>query len=150
MAMKTFVRQFALGVFSVGCLVLFTVLVQAEEKRAMSIVDLLNVPALNDPGLSPDGNQLLYVLSLPDWKENRRIGHIWRINADGSNPVQMTNGEKGEGVPRWSPDGSRIASGSISVACRRPGCVQETRCAVCARRADEVDSRVGRPVAASP
>jgi dipeptidyl aminopeptidase/acylaminoacyl peptidase len=109
MAMKTFVRQFALGVFSVGCLVLFTVLVQAEEKRAMSIADLLNVPALNDPRLSPDGNQLLYVLTVTDWKENRRIGHIWRINADGSNPVQMTNGEKGEGVPRWSPDGQWIA-----------------------------------------
>ena len=36
-------------------------------------------------------------------------GHIWRINADGSGSVQLTNGTTGESSPRWSPDGTRIA-----------------------------------------
>ncbi len=75
----------------------------------MTVVDLINVPSLTDPQLSPDGKQILYVLAEANWKENRRISHIWRVNSDGTERIQMTNGEKGESVPRWSPDGKWIA-----------------------------------------
>ena len=44
-----------------------------------------------------------------DWKANRRVGHIYRINTDGTNQVQLTFGERGESSPRWSPDGKSIA-----------------------------------------
>ena len=95
----------------ITCFILISMvsLASSETKRAMTIVDLINVPSLGDPQLSPDGGQLLYTLSEPDWKENKRIGHIWRINSDGSNPIKMTNGENGESSPRWSPNGSVIA-----------------------------------------
>ena len=95
----------------ITCFILISMvsLASSETKRAMTIVDLINVPSLGDPRLSPDGGQLLYTLSEPDWKENKRIGHIWRINSDGSNPIKMTNGENGESSPRWSPNGSLIA-----------------------------------------
>ena len=39
----------------------------SETKKAMTIVDLINVPSLGDPRLSPDGGQLLYTLSEDDW-----------------------------------------------------------------------------------
>src|SRR5213594_3624535 len=81
----------------------------AQTRRPMTLVDLIEVPQLSDPQLSPDGRQVLIVMSKPDWKANTRISHIWRIQADGSGLVQMTNGAKGESGPRWSPDGSRIA-----------------------------------------
>jgi dipeptidyl aminopeptidase/acylaminoacyl peptidase len=81
----------------------------AQTKRAMSPVDLIEVPRVLDPQLSPDGRQILYVLDRPDWKENRRIGHVWRVNADGSAATQLTYGQRGETSPRWSPDGARIA-----------------------------------------
>jgi len=81
----------------------------AQEPRAMSIVDMISIPQLGDPQLSPDGRQLLYTLSNADWKANRRVSHIWRVNADGSGTVQLTNGARGENSPRWSPDGSQIA-----------------------------------------
>jgi dipeptidyl aminopeptidase/acylaminoacyl peptidase len=80
-----------------------------QAKRAMTIVDLLEVPQLRDPQLSPDGSQLLYVLGNADWKANKRISHIWRIDADGTDAVQLTNGHDGESMPRWSPDGRHIA-----------------------------------------
>jgi len=80
-----------------------------QEKRPMTIVDLLEVPQLRDAQLAPDGSQLVYVLSGADWKANRRIGHIWRLNADGTGLVQLTTGEDGESTPRWSPDGRHIA-----------------------------------------
>ncbi len=48
--------------------------------------------------VSPDGR---YVVFTSDLKGER---HIWRLNIDGSNPVQLTNGT-GEDNPYCSPDG---------------------------------------------
>ncbi len=81
----------------------------AQGQRSMTLVDLLEVPSLGDPALSPDGRQLVYTMSRPDWKANRRVGHIWRMNLDGSATVQLTNGPRSESSPRWSPDGKTIA-----------------------------------------
>jgi dipeptidyl aminopeptidase/acylaminoacyl peptidase len=94
--------------------ILFVVVALADEsaaqtRRVMSPLDLIEVPRVLDPQLSPDGKQVVYVLDRPDWKANRRIGHIWRVNADGSGAVQLTRGERGENNPRWSPDGARVA-----------------------------------------
>ncbi|KPK74753.1 MAG: hypothetical protein AMS25_19175, partial [Gemmatimonas sp. SM23_52] len=75
----------------------------------MTIVDLINIPSLYDPRLSPEGSQLLYVLSEADWEKNRTVSHIWRVDVDGANTLQLTHGEDGEGSPRWSPDGELIA-----------------------------------------
>ncbi len=82
---------------------------EAQEKRAMTVVDLIDVPALGSPRVSPDGSQVLFTRSDTDWKDNGRTTHIYRIQADGSREVQLTNGEDGESHPRWSPDGSLVA-----------------------------------------
>ena len=80
-----------------------------DAPRPMTIVDLINVPGVGDPQISPDGSQLLYVRTDADWDENGTRSHIWRANAAGSGSVQMTNGENSESNPRWSPDGTTIA-----------------------------------------
>jgi Tol biopolymer transport system component len=81
----------------------------AQDKRPLSFVDSIEMPFVTDPQVSPDGKQILFVMDKPDWKNNRRVGHIYRINADGTNQVQLTFGERGESSPRWSPDGKTIA-----------------------------------------
>ncbi len=75
------------------------------EKRGMTLLDVINMPQLVDPQISPDGKQILFVESRPNWKANRRIQHIWRVNVDGSGLTQMTDGVDGENTPLWSPDG---------------------------------------------
>ena len=81
----------------------------SAEPRPMTLLDLINVPQVVDPQISPDGKQILFVESRPNWKLDRRIQHIWRVNADGSGLTQMTDGVDGENTPLWSPDGKTIA-----------------------------------------
>lgn len=81
----------------------------AAGKRPMTLVDLLSLPGVQDPQLSPDGRHVLFVRDEADWKANRRVGHIHRIDITGENEVQLTFGERGESSPRWSPDGRRVA-----------------------------------------
>ncbi len=78
-------------------------------QRPMTLVDMLNVPRISDPQLSPDGREIVFVQSDANWKADRRINHIWRINTDGSGLAQLTNGTDGEADPHWSPDGKTIA-----------------------------------------
>jgi len=75
----------------------------------MGIVDLLNVPRLGDPQVSPDGNDVIYTRADADWKVGRRVLHVWRSRLDGGRPAQLTSSTDGENGPRWSPDGRTIA-----------------------------------------
>ena len=86
-----------------------TAAVRTQTPRPMGIVDLLNVPRLTEPRLSPDGRQVVYTRADADWKIGRRISHIWRVPIDGGQPAQLTSGAEGESGPRWSPDGKTIA-----------------------------------------
>ena len=90
-------------------LLLTTILNAQDDKRAMSIVDFLNIPGVSDPQLSPDGIKMIYILSESNWKSNRQISHIWLVNANGQDAHQITFGTDGESDPLWSPDGRWIS-----------------------------------------
>ena len=94
---------------SVLSVCVFSLAAFAQTPRPMKLVDMINVPQVSDPQISPDGRQILFVQSDADWKADRRISHIWKTNADGSGLVQMTTGQDGETSPRWSPNGGMIA-----------------------------------------
>src|SRR5437773_7188470 len=81
----------------------------AQSPRPMGIVDLLSLPRLADPRLSPDGRDGVFTLGEADWKSGRRISHIWRTRVDGGQAVQLTHGAENENTPRWAPDGRTIA-----------------------------------------
>ena len=84
-------------------------LLRAQAPRPMGIVDLLNLPRLTDPQISPDGRDIVFARGEADWKVGRRVSHLWRARLDGGQPVQLTQGAESENSPRWSPDGKTIA-----------------------------------------
>ena len=55
----------------------------------------------DEPSVSADGRYIVF----------KSTGHIWRINIDGSDPQQLTNGP-GEGWPECSPDGKWVVYAS--------------------------------------
>ena len=49
----------------------------SRRKNARSRSSTHRMPLISDPQVSPDGKQILFVMDKPDWKANRRVGHIY-------------------------------------------------------------------------
>ena len=57
---------------------------------------------------SPDGATIAYVAGFNN-EEDHWTAHIWSVNADGTRPAQLTDGDTQDRWPAWSPNGTRIA-----------------------------------------
>ena len=60
------------------------------------------------PAWSPDGSKIAFDRGSGQWVKGDPVSHIFVVDADGSNLVQLTSGEFGDRSPSWSPDGKRI------------------------------------------
>jgi len=81
--------------------------------------DLLKLKAISQVDISPDGGQVVFVLTSMGKDEGDNTGerdryryyrHLWMIDLEG--PVslgQLTYGDRNDNSPIWSPDGSQIA-----------------------------------------
>src|SRR5262245_58742323 len=68
---------------------------QPRAPRAMSLVDIAELPRALDPQLSPDGRFVVYALSHADWKANRPVFQLWRQEIGHGAPVQLTFADGG-------------------------------------------------------
>ena len=72
-----------------------------------------------EPAWSPDGRQITFV----SYRDLERIpkgeihrGEIYLMNADGSNPINLTHApDRADGISSWSPDGGQIAFTSATL-----------------------------------
>lgn len=68
-----------------------------------TVRQLLMTPEVDsEPSFSPDGKQIAFV------SDRAGSQDIWLCNADGSNPVPLTDTPGAELHPAWSPDGKAI------------------------------------------
>jgi Tol biopolymer transport system component len=79
-------------------------LVRYDPKSSQFLPFLSGISA-GELDFSRDGQWITYV-SYPD-------GAIWRSRLDGSDRLQLTYPNGLDGLPRWSPDGTRVAYVSI-------------------------------------
>ena len=70
---------------------------------------LLAFGRLSDPQLSPDGRHILYGVSYTSVEENRSCRNLFIVNADGTEPRQLTKDGKSISCARWIDGGKGIA-----------------------------------------
>ena len=60
---------------------------------------------------SPDGSKVLYTVREAVMTDDRSefINQVFLANADGTNTIQLTRGEKNSAVPQWSPNAQLIS-----------------------------------------
>ena len=79
--------------------------------RPMSFLDMQLLRQIAAPASSPDGQWLLYTLSVPDWKESRRQSDVYLVSTQQGAPStrRLTfTADKNETAPAWSRDGRFI------------------------------------------
>ncbi|MCF8266461.1 MAG: S9 family peptidase [Ignavibacteriales bacterium] len=87
----------------------FTFFLSAQSKIPMSPEDLYSILKVSDAQISPDGKQIVYVVSNPDLTENKYNSDIWIVSASSNAQRQLTRGGGSDYHPRWYSDSRTIA-----------------------------------------
>ena len=74
----------------------------------MRIDDLAGIVVPEQPALSPDATQCVYVLRELDADEDRTVRSIWTVGVAEGEARRLTNGPA-DASPAWSPDGTTLA-----------------------------------------
>ncbi|MEJ1238469.1 S9 family peptidase [Chryseolinea sp. T2] len=103
-------------------LIIFIIGVQptfAQDKKPYIVAsDLMHIVSVNQINISPDGARAVAVVTRKKSKEDpvkktteySYTQHLYLLDIKGDKaPVQLTYGDRRDGQPRWSPDGSSIA-----------------------------------------
>jgi len=76
-------------------------------KKRITPEELDNLISVGNPQISPDGSQILYTRK--SVKDGINHTTVWIASTTGSNkPRELTTDGK-DGMPRWSPDGTKVA-----------------------------------------
>lgn len=75
----------------------------------MKPIDIGDIVDVDGVRLSPDGRSVAYVLTTIDVSANTYLGRVWIVATDGSQPPRRLTDGEGDDLPRWSPDGGRLA-----------------------------------------
>ncbi len=96
-------------VSAIAALCLLTAMPAAAQRRVMTAEDVVTLKAVSNPQISPDGAEIVFVMSEADLKANESFSHIWIVPTGGGEPRRFTWSLKNESAPQWSPDGKWIA-----------------------------------------
>ncbi|MEO0690698.1 MAG: S9 family peptidase, partial [Pseudomonadota bacterium] len=104
----------ALAGLSAGLLSIATTAAHAQDNptsdlRLFTAEDVFELEWADDPQISPDGKQAIYLRRFNDIQTDRTRAHVWIVNLDGSGHQPLLADEGSYRSARWSPDGSRIA-----------------------------------------
>ncbi len=74
-----------------------------------TLADLRHIVSLSDPQVSPDGREIVVVVTTPDWNTDKASDEIDLIDIATGARRPLTRYRTDVASPRWSPDGKRLA-----------------------------------------
>ncbi len=95
----------AIFLFVILCV---AVRVPAAEKRAFTLDDLYRLKSISSLELSPNGKEMLFVVTNFNLKKAKKNSDIWRMNLKTGEAEQLTFNEAADFAPKWSADGKNI------------------------------------------
>ena len=81
----------------------------AQEKRAITVEDLLAIRDVSSVDLSPDGAWAAYTVKRNDMDEDKIFTRIWMVSMEDGTVLPLTGETYSASDPQWSPDGSQLA-----------------------------------------
>jgi dipeptidyl aminopeptidase/acylaminoacyl peptidase len=81
----------------------------AAQGRNFTLPDLRHIVSLSDPQVSPDGREIVVVVTTPDWTTDKATHEIDLIDVASGARRPLTRYREDVSSPRWSPDGKRLA-----------------------------------------
>jgi dipeptidyl aminopeptidase/acylaminoacyl peptidase len=87
-------------------------LLSQDNINKFTTQDFLAMSSLSSPRISPDGAQIVYSFGEKEKWDSRSNYNLWLISTDGTKRMRLTNSDKNDRNPLWSPDGSKIAFSS--------------------------------------
>jgi dipeptidyl aminopeptidase/acylaminoacyl peptidase len=98
--------------FAVPVLLTCAVTVRAAAVPAdrFGPADLARLADVAEPAFAPDGESVVYSVTVTNAAEDKLQSDLWRVGYDGRNRTQLTDTPKhDEWAPEWSPDGRWLA-----------------------------------------
>ncbi|HEX4620721.1 MAG TPA: LpqB family beta-propeller domain-containing protein, partial [Myxococcaceae bacterium] len=113
-------------------------LLAALAAHPLDARDMQSMDRVGNPVASPDGRQIVFVVTSTDLDANKRARNLWWMRPDGVGLKRLTSGGTDE-EPIWSPD-----SATLFFVSRRSGKQQIWRIAPAGGEAEQVtDEPVG-------
>jgi len=80
-----------------------------QARRPVEAQDLYALQLITDVRIAPDGQQVVYGVQRVDRSSEKKYANLWLARTDGSSCRQFTQGDQTDAMPRWSPDGTKLA-----------------------------------------
>ena len=101
------------AIIRITLLLVFPIVAFAQNgTKPIVTSDVLKLTTANQIQISNDGTKAVMVVTKKAVKKEKEYyytRHLYMINLSGGDPIQLTFGDRNDGNPAWSPDGSSIA-----------------------------------------
>ena len=96
------------SLLAAAMILLICLTASGQQKRPMTLRDVMDIKQVGSPMISPDGKHVVYTLNYPDMQTNETNTEIWFVSSEGTDARRFTSG-KNDRSPKWSPNGRWIA-----------------------------------------
>jgi len=81
----------------------------ADDVSKLELKDIFELEYAADPQISPDGQSIVYVRRSMDIMTDRARSNLWMLDVRSGEHRPLLSGTANYSMPRWSPDGKRLA-----------------------------------------